>query len=515
MKIFGKFFGFITGLCILLCMLIAACAFRPDFSREIADFLFPEKRESIAVEAGGEPPAGDAVAAKGKEDKTEEGSSDHRRDAESAEAEKSGEEKDVERMSAEERAGMEEEISSDYAAPDIAEIVTPEKVSGKNGYQQIEGEQEQVDESAAREIQNRLDMGYTGDGLEFDPLYYPYYVMLNERGRHVYRQIYANANELYPEFAPAEMVTAGELRNIFAAVYNDHPELFWMETAYAGKFTGNGGCVEIDLKFNRTARDLESAQALFDENAEEILGAANDLADDYDKEKFVHDALIERLDYRMGAAMNQSAYSALVNDETVCAGYARAFQYLMQQLDIPCYYCTGYAGESHAWNIIGLEDGWYNVDTTWDDTGDGTYDYFNRSDADYADSHVRQEMSVYLPSCDGEVYRGLEQTSEDGLRSLEETGVTQDKVFADLQGYYADCYEQIVQNGKGDYTFYSVIEGEKMLDTWYGEYQNRRYREAYMDSAMEEIGAYSCEIRFEVEQLQEGRYLIRHNVRFG
>ena len=80
---------------------------------------------------------------------------------------------------------MGEEIASDYAAPDISEIVTPEKVSGRNGYQQIEGEQEQVDESAAREIKNRLDMGYTGDGLEFDPLYYPYYAMLNEKGRHV------------------------------------------------------------------------------------------------------------------------------------------------------------------------------------------------------------------------------------------------------------------------------------------------------------------------------------------
>ena len=61
---------------------------------------------------------------------------------------------------------------------------------------------------------------------------------------------------------------------------------------------------------------------------------------------------------------------------------------------------------------------------------------------------------------------------------------------------------------------YSVIEGEEMLDAWYEACQNRRYREAYMDDAMEQIGAYSCEIRFEVEPLQEGRYLIRHHVRF-
>ena len=71
---------------------------------------------------------------------------------------------------------------------------------------------------------------------------------------------------------------------------------------------------------------------------------------------YVHDRLISRISYSKAATMNQSAYSALVGGKTVCAGYARAFQYLMQKLGIPCYYCTGFAGENHAWNIIKLSD---------------------------------------------------------------------------------------------------------------------------------------------------------------
>ena len=212
----------------------------------------------------------------------------------------------------------------------------------------------------------QLGTGYTGDGLEFDALYYPYYAMLSEKGQHIYRQIYANANEGYQTFAPVEAVTAAELKNIFSAVYNDHPELFWLETAYSWKYVGNGQCVEIDLQFNRTIQDLENAKSLFDENVNRILLGAQNLSGDYDREKFVHDTLIDRIVYDMGAEMNQSAYSALVNGQTVCAGYARAFQYLMQQLGIPCYYCTGSAGERHAWNIVMLDDGFYNVDTTWD-----------------------------------------------------------------------------------------------------------------------------------------------------
>lgn len=312
---------FIAGLFVLLCIFIVVCAFRPDLSKRVSGFLYPEENHAMTAEINADPPETEpdsyAVKESGSEERFSNGQQDNGEGAQEAEP-------------AEEKQGMDEGIASDYVAPDRSRIVMPKAVAGRNGYQQIEEEQEQVDDAAAREIQNRLDTGNTGDGLEFDPLYYPYYAMLNEKGQHLYRQIYANAGELYPAFAPVETVTAGELKNIFAAVYNDHPELFWMETAYAGKFIRNGVCVEIDLKFNRTAQDIQNAQALFDENAGQILSAAQNFAGDYEKEKFVHDALIGKTSYQLGAEMNQSAYSALVNGQTVCAGYARAFQYLMQ-----------------------------------------------------------------------------------------------------------------------------------------------------------------------------------------
>lgn len=515
MKIIKGLLYFIAGLFVLLCIFIVVCAFRPELSERVGGFLFPGNGRGMTAEVnGGQPDGeigvyfvedyGDDEESSGRQDEEKEGASG-RQDEEAGKA--SGQPDDG--KSAGKEPGMNDGVASDYVAPDRAEIVMPKAVEGKSGYRQIEEQREQVDDIAAREIQDRLDTGNTGDGLEFDPLYYPYYAMQNEKGRHLYRQIYANANALYQEFAPVESVTAGELKNIFSAVYNDHPELFWMETAFAGKFVRNGECVEIDLKFNRTAQDLDTAKALFEENAGQILSGAQNLANDYEKEKFVHDALIERISYQMSAEMNQSAYSALVNGQTVCAGYARAFQYLMQQLGVPCYYCTGYAGENHAWNIIRLDDGYYNVDTTWDDTGDGTYDYFNKTDADYADSHLRQEMSVYLPACDGQAYRGLEPESS-GLRSLEEAGMAEEQVITDMPGYYADCYEQILRNGIGSYTFYNVIEGEELFQTWYREHQTENYKEAYMRGALAEIGASSCEMTLEAEELQGGRYLISH-----
>ena len=502
MKILKGLLYSIAGLLILLCIFVVVCAFRPNLSERIAGFLYPERDRNVRTEIDGSSPETEA-AADGRESLGEE--------TEFPAGGQSEEEPAGKAEPSENVSGVEEGIASDYVPPKQSEITVPEKVSGKNGYRQIEEEKEQVDEAAAREIESRLGTGNTGDDLEFDPLYYPYYAMLNGKGQHVYRQIYANANELCREFVPVESVTAGELKNIFAAVYNDHPELFWLETAYAAKFTGNGRCIEIDLKCNRTAEDLENERRLFEESAGGILLTAQSLPDDYEKEKFVHDALADRISYDLGAEMNQSAYSAVVNSRTVCAGYARAFQYLMQRLGIPCYYCTGYAGESHAWNIIRLEDGCYNVDVTWDDTGEGTYDYFNKTDADYADSHMRQELSVYLPSCDGQLYRGLEPEGE-GLRSLEDAGMAEAQVLTDMEEYYADCLAQILQNGRGSYTFYNVIEGKELFEQWYRDYQTQRYRQAYMREALEKTGAVSCEITLETEELQGGRYLIRHDV---
>ena len=62
---------------------------------------------------------------------------------------------------------------------------------------------------------------------------------------------------------------------------------------------------------------------------------------------------------------------------TVCDGYSKLFYVMINELGIPCERVTGTAGESHAWNVVQLNDGcWYFVDVTWDDVSrvvDGSY----------------------------------------------------------------------------------------------------------------------------------------------
>ncbi len=286
--------------------------------------------------------------------------------------------------------------------------VLPENVYGRSGYEPIQTQAQTVSTTEANVLVKGLTVGETGEDLDFDPVYYPYYAMLGDDQKAVYRQIYANAQAGNAAFAPVKKISSDALRDTFEAVFGDHPELFFVQTAYTEKYTQDKNVVEVDLSYYTIENDRETAKDIFGSRADQILEAARLLPDDYEKVRYVHDELLNRVEYNSGARMSQSAYSAMVDGQSVCAGYARSYQYLLQKLGIPCYYCTGSSGEDHAWNIVRLPDGYYNVDLTWDDTTPNTYDYFCKTDADYAGTHVRRGMSIYLPACNGTQYRNLE-----------------------------------------------------------------------------------------------------------
>ena len=205
-----------------------------------------------------------------------------------------------------------------YEPPSQSDVDIPSIVHGKTGYQPITEQSEaQSDEYSG------LNYGETGDGLTFDPVFYPYYYMLDEKGQHVYRQIYANAAAMNEAFIPIEELTVPEIKNAVMAVYNDHPELFWLNTIFTCKYDKNRICAELALDFNMTKEELAEASPEFYNVTNNILKEVENFGT-YERERRLHDLLIRRIDYDKSADMNQSAYSALVEGKSVCAGYSRA-----------------------------------------------------------------------------------------------------------------------------------------------------------------------------------------------
>ncbi len=407
MNILKKILGVIAVLTALMCILILLCALNPNITKKLADF--------IAGDASPKQTQQEEISQSGEDEESLSGDASEEEDAAPAqEAEilpEPEEEQPTEAVESRQEEPSEEEPQetvvkglNGYEVPSESQIAVPEAVSGKSGgFQPITEKSEELPDTEGDTYVSELGYGQLGDEYTFDPAFYPYYAMLDDKGQHLYRQIFANANAFNGAFAPIEAVPVSEIKNAIMAVYNDHPELFWLNTAFVCKYDKNKICAELELEFNITQEEFPETSTQFYNTVNTILTQVQNL-NSYEKGRRVHDILIEKIEYDKGAAMNQSAYSALVEGKSVCAGYARAYQYLMQRLGIPCYYCTGFAGEDHAWNIVGLDDGYYNVDVTWDDTPGGEYDYFNKTDEDYADTHVRRDLSVNLPKCEGQRY---------------------------------------------------------------------------------------------------------------
>ena len=78
----------------------------------------------------------------------------------------------------------------------------------------------------------------------------------------------------------------------------------------------------------------------------------------------------------------------------------------MTKLNIPVYYVVGTSTEGpHAWNLVSLSDGFYNIDVTFDDTT-MSHKYFNLESKEFNQNHKRMDSSLKLPDALGSKFLG-------------------------------------------------------------------------------------------------------------
>ena len=103
----------------------------------------------------------------------------------------------------------------------------------------------------------------------------------------------------------------------------------------------------------------------------------------YDKIKTIYDYVISHVTYdyahvNMGAGypLQFSAYAALCKGIAVCQGYSLLMYRMLLDNGISARCICGTShGESHMWNIIGIDGAFYNADATWD-SANKTHKYF-------------------------------------------------------------------------------------------------------------------------------------------
>lgn len=200
------------------------------------------------------------------------------------------------------------------------------------------------------------------------------------------------------------------------AFFYDHPELFYIDltklgllirSTSIGPLTTYSVAIEPQKGYNYLSDYFSSQQSvntaiLKVENIKNnLIKKLSNSTNDYEKALIVHDTLVNSLKYNSSGSNTHNIYGALVEKKSVCEGYAKAFKYILDSIDIECILVSGTATnssnetESHMWNYIKLNNKWYGVDVTWDDPiiigGSSSkvirHDYFCKGSNVFDDDH--------------------------------------------------------------------------------------------------------------------------------
>ena len=160
-------------------------------------------------------------------------------------------------------------------------------------------------------------------------------------------------------------------------------------------------------------------KAGIEQAADVCISGMDPNAGTYDKVKYIYEYIVNTTDYDINAEYSQNIYSVLVNKVSVCAGYSRTMQYLLQKCGIECMYVTGVINETmeaHAWNIVNCDGGYYQVDVTWGDPvflqqeedtaqpeSNINYDYLCCTDSEIYKTHT-VDTEVVFPACTSMAY---------------------------------------------------------------------------------------------------------------
>jgi hypothetical protein len=164
------------------------------------------------------------------------------------------------------------------------------------------------------------------------------------------------------------------LDKVFNCLMNDHPELFYVTgykyTEYTmGRITTS---ISFDGTYTMEKEQIGSTKALLDGKINEcLMYVPSD--DEYLVAKYLYEWVIDNTEYDKTAENNQNICSVFLQGKSVCQGYAKSLQYLLQKQGIECFIVTGFTnGERHAWDVAKINGEYYYLDPTW---GDASYSY--------------------------------------------------------------------------------------------------------------------------------------------
>ena len=290
------------------------------------------------------------------------------------------------------------------------------------------------------------------------------------------------------------------IRKVVNAFVYDNPQVFWLENLFGYAYAGDDTIVEFYSVLS--ADDCKKYIEILTQKVNEIIAGAKKEMSEYDREKYVHDTVLNNCEYKKGVTGSNdgwqyfSAYGTLIDGQAVCEGYAKSMQILLSQLGIECYTISGNADNvGHMWNIVKLGGEWYHLDPTWDDS-DGTvnYEYFNVNTETISKNHnINESVNItdsddkeksgtkynfFIPMCssmamnyynvEGYLLKSFDEKSDNDMTQLIVNAVNKEDTYIPLRLGGEMTYNEYIDSlfYQSPYKFYYYIQSaNEILDS--------------------------------------------------
>ncbi len=277
----------------------------------------------------------------------------------------------------------------------------------------VEASEKQWDVDVEEDIRKQEEL--SGDDIVTHSYLSYAYGELGDTDRELYDVIY-KAIVCYKEEVPVPTTDPNNLDRVFNCVMMDHPEIFYINGYRYTKYTVGDTIRRIlfSPSYTYSRQETEELIPVLHDAVQDIIGRVYADSTDYAKIKYIYDTIVLNTEYDVESPDNQNVLSVLLYHRSVCQGYAKTMQLILNGMDIPCTLVTGVVqgGERHAWNLVLADGDWYYVDVTWGDVaykfvskaGEDevasaiNYDYLLVPYGEIAQTHVIEEI-VKLPEC--------------------------------------------------------------------------------------------------------------------
>ncbi len=314
--------------------------------------------------------------------------------------------------------------------------------------------------------------------LNQDEDYCYFYSQLSEDEQSLYQKVYYTLSE-FQESIKLNTQDIDVLQKVFESVIYDHPELYYVNNQFQYRLQ-NQSLIFIptyDYSESEVNQNLETIE----ENTVDIINEALQLEESLDKVKLIYDYIIDHVEYQENEGTDQNILSSLIDGQSVCAGYARAYQYLLNRVGVEAVYIVGTVNESlaqdttdegHAWVMIHLDDDYYYSDLTWGDVvnGDMThtcYGFLLMTDEEmlacYEPSVSYEKTTNTTNPYYSEIGCYMETYSQTVMNQAIQNGLNDGTRVAEIKCANDTVYQQLKQNIQTTYLGYNLLRAN---DCW-------------------------------------------------